>query len=509
MLYRIYPPIGIARVGNSPSDFFIGPEMPVSRGTELQADGSERPVQHYKDASFRMKRQAARFRIFEFEDTASPGRPANLPVDATVQWTVTLVNKKDGVIRNSGPTPEDPAHPVPPPLPTLDTTRANRVIGANATVHAPIADPVLLEGTYLTGTPRQQAVLLGELRTDPTGHLLVLGGHGISRSPEGKPIGDEVLDGERGGSFYNNRGWFDDVSDGPVTAEIRIPGQAAPIQVAPAWVIVGPPDFAPATPAVVTLYDVLFQVALDRNEARLPVRPSFSRDVWPMLRRAAGLAWVNRRPINQLPSYWSGFSTDWATLADSSAAAAPLRQQMAQRLRDIRTRRALANFSLRSWQQTTLESWAAGDFISDFDGALPEAETLSPSTLTRTVLDGAAGQGFFPGIEAGVVVTNPTLYAEPFRIAGHVRAGDLTALMALPWQADFLDCAGNWWPSQRPDVAAQEGDPRSYLPWIRPINESDTAYRDLVANFGRLGVIVPRQTATGEVFVEVDRDPEF
>jgi L-lysine epsilon oxidase-like protein len=507
MLYKIYPPIGIARVGNSSTGFFIGPETPEALGTELQADGSERPVERFKDETFRVKRQAARFRIFEFDEAGGAGRPARFPAGTVVEWTVALANKKDAVVRNSGPTPEDPTNP-PPPLPTLDNTRANRAIAAQATVKAPLAEPVRLEGSYLTGTPRQEGVFLGELRMDRDGNLLVLGGRGISRSPEGKPIGDEVIGGEQGGSFYNNRGWYDDVSDGSVTAEIRIPGQPV-LQATPAWVAVGPPDFAPATAAVVTLYDVLFQVAIDRGERTGPARPSFSRDVWPMLRRAAGLAWVNRRPTGPLPSYWSGFSTDWAALSDASPAAASLRQQMAQRLKDIRPRRALANFNLRKWQQAVLDAWVAGDFVGDFDGKVPDEGVVSPETLTRTALDATAGQGFFPGIEAGIVVTNPTLYAEPFRIASHVRPGDLTALMALPWQADFLDCAGNWWPSQRPDVAAQPANPQSFLSWIRPLDRSDSAYRDLVANFGRLGVIAPRKVGGQDVLVEVDRDPTF
>ena len=34
MKYAIYPPIGLARIGNSPTEFFIGPERRGSRGTQ-------------------------------------------------------------------------------------------------------------------------------------------------------------------------------------------------------------------------------------------------------------------------------------------------------------------------------------------------------------------------------------------------------------------------------------------------------------------------------------------
>src|SRR5262245_5121506 len=61
---KIHPAIGIARVGNSPDEFFIGPEIP---------GGFDPPSGGYKDAGDlnkgippRIKRQAARFRIFAY-----------------------------------------------------------------------------------------------------------------------------------------------------------------------------------------------------------------------------------------------------------------------------------------------------------------------------------------------------------------------------------------------------------------------------------------------------------
>src|SRR5438067_2540588 len=54
---KIFPPLGIARVGNSPQEYFIGPEAPG-----IVPDGGGM----YKDAEGRVKRQAARFRIYAF-----------------------------------------------------------------------------------------------------------------------------------------------------------------------------------------------------------------------------------------------------------------------------------------------------------------------------------------------------------------------------------------------------------------------------------------------------------
>lgn len=65
-IYKIHPSIGIARVGNSPTQFFIGPEIPGVPPMEI-VNGQERPLQKYKDKHGLIKRQAARFRVFEYE----------------------------------------------------------------------------------------------------------------------------------------------------------------------------------------------------------------------------------------------------------------------------------------------------------------------------------------------------------------------------------------------------------------------------------------------------------
>jgi hypothetical protein len=105
--YAIYPSIGFARIGNSPTGFFIGPESPGSTGVEIGADGAETPITSFKDDEFRVKRQGARFRLFEIPTDGGDPRPANLPEGATVRWKVTLANKKDAVIRPSAP-PDQP-----------------------------------------------------------------------------------------------------------------------------------------------------------------------------------------------------------------------------------------------------------------------------------------------------------------------------------------------------------------------------------------------------------------
>ena len=139
------------------------------------------------------------------------------------------------------------------------------------TLHGPGESAAFDTGRFL-GTK----VPLGEMRTDSDGRLLVLGGFGHSDGPA-----NELR------HFSNNDRWFDDMSDGPVTASVQ-PSRGPPVHASPAWVIVAPPDFAPQITNFVTLYDVAFQVAVERGWLTVPQKPSFTRDVLPILSRPSG-----------------------------------------------------------------------------------------------------------------------------------------------------------------------------------------------------------------------------
>jgi hypothetical protein len=82
--FKIHPAIGIARLGNSPTEFFIGPEKP---GAHLGPKGG------YKDAQGRIKRQAARFRVFGYDDDGKLVGEVTAK-DAHITWTLHLANKK-------------------------------------------------------------------------------------------------------------------------------------------------------------------------------------------------------------------------------------------------------------------------------------------------------------------------------------------------------------------------------------------------------------------------------
>ena len=88
MSLKIHPGIGVARAGNSPDGWFIGPET---------IEIPDVPVGGYRDDNCLLKRQAARFRVFVYDDSPGGAEPveASFPTH-TITWTVT-VGKYDPV----------------------------------------------------------------------------------------------------------------------------------------------------------------------------------------------------------------------------------------------------------------------------------------------------------------------------------------------------------------------------------------------------------------------------
>src|SRR5258708_40346757 len=80
---RIHPWMGIARVGNS-DEFFVGPEVPPATAP---------PPGGYRDAEGRLKRQAARFRIYGFDSSGNVVAELTAS-NAEIRWSVHVANKK-------------------------------------------------------------------------------------------------------------------------------------------------------------------------------------------------------------------------------------------------------------------------------------------------------------------------------------------------------------------------------------------------------------------------------
>ena len=492
MEYRIFPAIGIARLGNSP-EFFVGPEVPGSLGRDL-GPGGETEVTAFADAANRKRKQASRFHLYQRTTATDPFVPLVLPSGAKVRWTVHVVNKKDAIKRPASPPPSIPVGGL---RPTADAARASRLIDSgNVQIEG-----VNALGKFLDGTHDGDSVRLGELRTDSQGRLLVLGADGISKS---KPVSSI------GVSFYNNPNWHDDVADGPVNAEVVL-SDGTSQKAMGAWVIVGPPDFAPGAYAIVTLYDEIFQVAVSQGWLPNPTSTSFTTDIFPLIRRASSLRWSHGRKnltdtVVSEPN-WNAISNDYMQLAKSDGGHLTLRAQNSTRIKAVKG--LLSDYLLTAAQNAHLSRWENGTFLEDWTGLPPVPASPTPESLTRSALDGTVGQGFFPGIEGGRILIDRSIYSTPFdfRIDPmKLTPGDVTALMAQPWQADFLKCSGNWWPSQRPDIAPQsDGSLKMWALVGNPPHVPD--HQALVDHVMQFGMVVPKVVGGVEVCIEEGRDP--
>jgi hypothetical protein len=486
VVYKIHPAIGIARVGNHKDAFFIGPELLGSPGVEIGPKGREMQVLRYKKDGL-TKRQAARFRVFSFEQDDRGGLKLIGEVtsdDAKIEWKVDLCNRKAALDRN--PALGHPAQP-------RNTDIADR---DSLVIRNP--KPVTIAGKSqpakeFNGKFLGKKVHLGELRTDAKGRLLILGGRGQSGF-----VSDQHV---HLNDFANNDRWYDDVADGPVSAVITLPGQEPVVAHHASWVAVAPPDFAPGVESIVTLYDVAFQAAIEKGALKPDDVPSFRRHIKPLIERAAALRWVN-----DFDKWQNLASPDWKALADTRAGNAGLRNREAERIR----KPGLYNYILPDFLATYLNQWVAGNFISDLNGAEPKISL--PEQIDRAALDACVGNNFFPGIEASLNLRDKDIYARPFRLdhtnLGKVYPGCLTEIMALPWQADFFACGGGvWWPSQRPDIAMTDANriPVSKAGWADPVG----GFEEMVEHVHKLGFIVPVKAGKEAVFVERERNEDF
>src|ERR1700687_1948275 len=88
--WRLHPAIGVARVGDS-DQFFIGPESP---GVPGNWDPDTLKFKPFKDSQGKVMRQAARFRIFQFDDAGNALKELTLADGVKIEWRVHVANRK-------------------------------------------------------------------------------------------------------------------------------------------------------------------------------------------------------------------------------------------------------------------------------------------------------------------------------------------------------------------------------------------------------------------------------
>ncbi|GAA3818494.1 LodA/GoxA family CTQ-dependent oxidase [Sphaerisporangium flaviroseum] len=564
MSYRIHPAIGVVRVGDSP-EFYLAPERP---GTlPVLPDGGVFTPADFRDAEGRLRRQGERFEVYSYRDDTDPGRPVRPGENGVerIEWTVHLANKKAiwyEFVVNAGESGYAPDHPLRNADVTDPALRQKMIIDPGPRTLKDAGESVAFSrtdnpGRYpMTFPPpdlRPSSIdSLGEMRTDREGRLIVLGGFGASGSGDAVPVVDD---------YANNDTWWDDTSDGPVTARLIMSDGRAVDVGASAWVMAVPPRYAPELSNLVTLYDTITDMAVRNLRTRPDVfhdglwqrdfTPDWEGDIKPILERAHHYGWVVAIPTHP-------HDLDFEKLGDPAPAYNGMRRFYLDLIRPPDTPDLFASpdnglplmpflagdncfqpgplasryLTLTRTQFFFLRQWADGNFTTKGPPEPPPGVRRD-----RAALDNCVGGAFSPGIEMTWICRNPKLYAEPYRIrrkAGvrpplslgqdldlGLEPGDLSKYMAVPWQADFNECSQQqigdrfvwWWPVQRPDfVFVQEADGVRQVPWVGTDGDqnADDYVRfaddlDMVAHWSGLGFVVNKGTGEDPLFLEVER----
>jgi hypothetical protein len=479
--YKIHPAIGVARMGNSP-EHFVGPETP---GVPANCDDATAKFNAFRDAPGRILRQGSRFRVYEYADgpPATGGAPREIVVGGDVvdiEWRVHLANRKasfyvfdgqngaeDLFVSRSAVAPSAIIKQGPDRTnvrnANVATNRREELLDiepGERLISASQPGPVELTNTKAS----IPITSLGTLRLDDKGRLIVLGGYGESNSTEKPP---RQID-----EYASNDTWFDDASDGSVKARLRFKDGSA-VDAEAAWLLVGPPKFAPGIGNVVSLFDTLWDLGIREIDLAPATQttpmlqsliaqkkvwstngggslagfiPSFVRDIYPLLKRAFGARDVhvpgsaNQNFHHLLP--------DWALLSTLSGPKAAdgeerrkyifdwIRDPNATEVKWDKMPRGLGDeytaldkdptaplphsfLTLTQVQYATLREWAAGNFIDDWPGSEPTFTTQSnptPDDLDRAAIENCVGGPFYPGIEVSWLIRVKELYSEPFRL---------------------------------------------------------------------------------------------
>ncbi|WP_338847378.1 LodA/GoxA family CTQ-dependent oxidase [Massilia sp. W12] len=516
--YKIFPAIGVARVGNAPAKFYIGPE--VYRGLPTNPDGSPFTEADLRDENGKLCRQAAQFTIYAVDDA---GNQSEVTLDSSniksITWEVHLANKKaswyifqtslgengyasNHALRNAAEVNRNQLMIDAGPRNISGRQQSGVQFNAASAPAgyaglnfppAPLypAEPDIV--ACQTVPPGQQKAIttLGELQTDGAGRLWVLGGFGISGSADpNATIGE----------YANNDGWWDDTSDGPVCATIEF-ADGSTVQAAAATVMVGPPSYAPQIPNLVTLYDTIFDGAVRAgaypaiyqsgfwHAGQQGYWPDFDGEIKPLLERGILYPWVAAIPPkpHKFDFEMLGKTVTLPNgVVQGDPALAGLRQYILDFLRPPNAENEIVNnlkdagaTGPRAGVGATMMPYLAGDnalilghapakylrltdtqyfFLQQWArGFFTRNSAVSQpgDAITRGVLENCVGGAFSPGIEMTWISRNPAIYQEPFRIRHQ-----FVAVGPLGMGFD-------------PAIGLQPGDVTRYMavPWQADFNE--------------------------------------
>ncbi len=314
--FRIYPSIGIARMGNGPAkkeEVIFSPEVPWANLFLTDQD--------YLTNEGQLKKQAQRFYIYECDSRGKPVRQIN-PADYDIKWTVEVANKKpfwydfnnsldlSVVAKNQNLSPNFVKEKLAPgisakrrnpnvlnqelrsggpdyrkelvnnPSPGTVTSRAKRKVlngqfpNNNSTKKSLLAQKMNVD---------VQKVDLGTIEYDE-GTLIFYAADGKSAALNPSDLNND---------FADNSNWYDDICDGRVTASItykkgRKKGKTVELNdsSSAAWIATAPPDYAPQVQPISTMFDLITGAANERFTPELSL-------IFPMFYRLYRMQWVN------------------------------------------------------------------------------------------------------------------------------------------------------------------------------------------------------------------------
>ncbi|MBE7172825.1 MAG: LodA/GoxA family CTQ-dependent oxidase [Williamsia sp.] len=475
----IYPPLGIARVGNS-SEFFLASNLPGQAPV---------PANGFKDDEGKVKKQAALFRVYALADKQQPIQEVTSADGALITWRVHVANRKAGWYQfmNALDLPGQAIPGAPRNNAVTGDDRKNLIIdpGPRSICGNNISGSAYrFDGGKFYGTP----VDLGEVRTDEKGRLTIIGGNGIS-APKNA--------GVQATTFANNDNWHDDVADGTVRASVQFNGQT--YEADPAMIAVTPPNFGPGLFSTVTMYDVVTDLFVRSGWIKEVEKIIFYEHIYPILERTVQAQWVNH---GSYILFGQNSPSDFTApellkqLSDPSPASRDAREKVFRWYRKPDGGLyepakippyygdAFGDYSvepnidlpLTLTQYSMMEQWASGNFET---GSLQTAilfDHLSPGqqveALTRAPLEECLGGPFHPGIEITWPFRNLIFWQSPYkikmlsegqdpqddygpllsqRIALGVNGpldgsgpGSLTRWLGVPWQTDGASCLSGY-----------------------------------------------------------------
>jgi L-lysine 6-oxidase len=548
--YKIHPAVGFARVGDAPEAFYLEPTTRGGLPTEFGPHGEEHPVQHFKEAG-QVKRQAARFRVYREE----PGKaPVALSLGhglKSISWTVHVANKKSAWYQffelqgdvMIGPDNTYSKQGIPLRNATVlgdEERRKQLIIDPGPRTVSPSHKTAQFDAAsagdykYVSFPPADlipyAVQTLGGLQMTDDGTLLVLGGHGNAGGPKDSTIS----------SFAGADGWFDDISDGPVIANVVTDdGQHLRLQ---AWVVTGSPKFAPELNNIASLADTFIDVGVrhmglcpemyDGHEGAFKegYTACLERDVLPVFQAMKEYRWAAN--VDAMVS----FATPPFELRDLSEANRENREAWFSLLRkpqkrshhgpDEFRRLSLTNqggnepelapshqrlfarngfplmpmnsgdnsisntlpekfMALTPTQYFLLHQWAAGQCVSVRDNPMAGQDWPWVNPVDHACASNVVGEPMAPGIEVTWSMRNPDLLmpGDPFRIKPY--EADYTLRGLSPSRDETLEKSG-----------CEPGDltKRMAIPWqadffdcsVQPVNFSTPRSNKTISNSERI-----------------------